>query len=83
MMSIDIRNRNDQLLLAGAGAGILAAGFIGLRLARNSKPRSGPHTPDSLPKGAYDTIIVGAGKIWDALIVQGRLPETCSPNPLC
>lgn len=29
---------------------------------RQTKPLAGPHTPDTLPKGAYDVIIVGAGQ---------------------
>ncbi|KAL4514155.1 hypothetical protein Ndes2526B_g09305 [Nannochloris sp. 'desiccata'] len=60
-MNIDIRNRNGQLLIAGAGAGILAAGLFGLRWKRHSKPRSGPFTSETLPKDAYDAVIVGAG----------------------
>lgn len=77
-MSIDIKNRNDQLLIAGAGVGILAAGLFGLRWKRQSKPRTGPFTPETLPKDAYDAVIVGAGNIDNALIVQGRLPVTCT-----
>lgn len=76
-MNIDIRNRNDQLIIAAAGTGLLAASLIGLSWARQRKPRSGPHTPETLPKDAYDAIIVGAGKIYDGLIVQGGLPVTC------
>ncbi len=29
---------------------------------RQTKPLAGPYTPDTLPKGAYDVIIVGAGQ---------------------
>jgi len=77
-MNIDIKNRNDQLLITGAGAGILAAGLFALRWKRKRKPRSGPFTPETLPKDAYDAVIVGAGNIDDELIVQGHMPITCT-----
>ena len=73
-MHIDIRNRKDQLVIAAAGTGLLFAGFIALKLARQRKPRSGPFKPETLPKDAYDAVIVGAGKIYTKSIVQGRLP---------
>lgn len=82
-MNIDIRNRNGQLLIAGAGAGIFAAGLFGLRWKRHSKPRSGPFTSETLPKDAYDAVIVGAGNLDSALIVQGRLPVTCTQFTDC
>lgn len=76
-MNIDIRNR--KLLIAGATTGLLAAGFIGLRLKRQlNKPRSGPYTPETLPKDAYDAVIVGAGKATDQLIVQSHFKNIMS-----
>ena len=66
-MGIDLKDHKSQLAIAAAGTGLLAAGILYKRSLRNRKPRTGPLTPDTLPKGAYDAIIVGAGALSHAL----------------
>lgn len=48
----------------GIAAGVTTAALIGAyayRKAANAVPASGPYAPSSLPKDAYDAVIVGAG----------------------
>lgn len=47
--------------LAAAGVTVAAAGAYLLYRSRNNVPQSGPFPVDSLPAGAYDAVIVGAG----------------------
>lgn len=61
-MKVDIHDRKHQLALAGAGTALLASGWLLRRHLRN-KIRRGPLTPETLPKDAYDAVIVGAGKV--------------------
>lgn len=58
-----LKDASNKELLAGAAAvtGVVAAGFVARRMIRN-RLRRGPLSPDTLPEGAYDVIVVGAGK---------------------
>lgn len=40
----------------------LGAAYLLQRTLRRAKPRQGPLTPETLPQGAYDAVIVGAGE---------------------
>lgn len=58
---LDSKNRNTQLYAAAAGTAVLAAGIFVHHRLKKKKAIKGPYTPGTLPKGAYDAIIVGAG----------------------
>ena len=48
-------------VIAAAGLTVVAAGaYIAIR-TRSKVPKEGPFSADSLPKDAYDAVIVGAG----------------------
>lgn len=48
--------------IAGTAVAVSAGALLYRHYARkNAGPKSGPLTPDTLPAGAYDAIIVGAG----------------------
>jgi len=64
--SIDLRDRSSQLAIAAAATGVLGAGYLlhrSLRKRQTAIP-NGPYGPETLPKDAYDAVIVGAGR-WD------------------
>ena len=52
--------KEEALYLAG---GVAAAGLVGSFVAKklDEAPSSGPYPTSTLPKDAYDAIIVGAG----------------------
>jgi NADPH-dependent 2,4-dienoyl-CoA reductase/sulfur reductase-like enzyme len=47
--------------IAGTAAAVGAGALLYRRYVRNAGPKTGPLTPDTLPAGAYDAVIVGAG----------------------
>ncbi|KAI8473421.1 MAG: hypothetical protein J3K34DRAFT_410683 [Monoraphidium minutum] len=47
--------------IAGAAAAVGAGALLYRAYARRAPPKAGPLTPDTLPAGAYDAVIVGAG----------------------
>lgn len=54
----------DNKTAVAATAGAVTAASLGLylyRRAKNAVPKSGPYKPETLPAGAYDAVIVGAG----------------------
>eukprot|EP00891_Asterochloris_glomerata_P007795 jgi/Astpho2/7795/Aster-06086 len=60
--AVDKIHENRQPLLVAAG--VTAAAGVALAVRRRSAnriPSSGPYTSDTLPAGAYDCVIVGAG----------------------
>lgn len=59
--SIDLSDRRTALYAAGAATALLGGAVLAKRVLRQRKPYAGPYTPDTLPEGAYDVIIVGAG----------------------
>lgn len=56
---------SSTLVKAGVGAGLaVGATYLGVRMLQRSlalRPKRGPFTPQTLPEGAYDAVIVGAG----------------------
>lgn len=65
MKSIDLKDRQSQLAIAGAAISAVGAGYLikrAIRARREAAPiASGEYTPDKLPKDCYDAVIVGAG----------------------
>ena len=59
----DIVEKTDPKLAAIAGTAVAvgAGALLYRRYARSAPPKTGPLTPDTLPAGAYDVVIVGAG----------------------
>lgn len=54
--------KDTKTLLAAAGVATAVAGAaVLIKRSKNAGPKPGPYTPDTLPQGAYDVIIVGAG----------------------
>jgi NADPH-dependent 2,4-dienoyl-CoA reductase/sulfur reductase-like enzyme len=53
----------DKRVVAAAGAAVAVGAGVLLyrRYQRTAGPKKGPLTPDTLPAGAYDAVIVGAG----------------------
>lgn len=47
--------------IAGTAIAVGAGALLYRRYVRNAGPKVGELTPDTLPEGAYDAIIVGAG----------------------
>jgi hypothetical protein len=47
--------------IAGTAAAVGAGALLYRRYVRNAGPKTGGLTPDTLPAGAYDAVIVGAG----------------------
>lgn len=65
--SIDLRDRQSQIAVAAAAAGVIGGGYLLRRVIRARREAapipSGPYTPDTLPKDCYDAVIVGAGAL--------------------
>jgi len=59
--SIDLSDRKTQVIAAAGATGLIAGAYLLNRSRRNRKPVKGPLTPETLPKDAYDAVIVGAG----------------------
>lgn len=59
----DWSDRRTLLTAAGATTAVLGGAWLVKRALRQTKPYSGPYTPDTLPKGAFDVVIVGAGGV--------------------
>ncbi|KFM25557.1 Conditioned medium factor receptor 1 [Auxenochlorella protothecoides] len=57
----DWKDRQTQLYAAGAATAVLGGALLAKRALRQRKPYNGSYTPETLPSGAYDVIIVGAG----------------------
>jgi hypothetical protein len=53
-------NKGAVAVTATATAAAVAALFL-YRRARNAVPKAGPYPPETLPAGAYDAVVVGAG----------------------
>ncbi len=53
-------NKKEVLIGAGVATAALGAALLYTR-AKNAVPKSGPYPPGTLPEGAYDAVIVGAG----------------------
>jgi len=47
--------------LAGTAVAVGAGALLYRSYVRNAGPKTGPLTPETLPAGAYDVVIVGAG----------------------
>jgi hypothetical protein len=56
-----LKDTKTLLAVAGVGTAAVAGAYLLRRSCRDPKPKSGPLTPDTLPKGAYDAVVVGAG----------------------
>jgi hypothetical protein len=66
----------DNKTAVAATAGAVTAASLGLylyRRAKNAVPKSGPYKPETLPAGAYDAVIVGAGGL------PARAAQLCAP----
>jgi len=65
--SIDLRDRQSQIAVAGAAAGVIGGGYLLRRVIRARREAapipSGPYAPETLPKDCYDAVIVGAGAL--------------------
>ena len=59
--AVVLQDKNTLLAVAGATTAAVGAAYLLRRSLREPKPLDGPFKPDTLPKGAYDVIIVGAG----------------------
>lgn len=61
---IDLKDRDTQIAI-GATVGAVAGGLLIKRYVTKRRENApippGAYTQDTLPKGAYDAIIVGAG----------------------
>jgi hypothetical protein len=57
----DSENSKALLYYAGGITAAVGAGYLIHRKLTTPRARKGPYTPDTLPAGAYDAIIVGAG----------------------
>lgn len=59
----DLVEKTDPKVAAAAGAAVAvgAGALLYRRYKRNAPAKAGPLTPDTLPAGAYDAVIVGAG----------------------
>ena len=53
--------QHKPVIAAAAGITVVAAGTYLLLKSRERAPRSGPFGVDTLPAGAFDAVIVGAG----------------------
>lgn len=60
----DWKDRQTQLYAAGAATAVLGGALLAKRALRQRKPYNGSYTPETLPSGAYDVIIVGAGGLF-------------------
>ena len=54
-------NKTTVAAVAGGIAAVAAGTYIYRRAKLAAVPKSGPYTADTLPAGAYDAVIVGAG----------------------
>ena len=74
--SIDLRDRSSQLAVAAAATGVLGAGYLLHRSLRKRQAviPKGPYGPETLPKDAYDAVIVGAG-MWNRSLLVWYLPR--------
>jgi hypothetical protein len=65
LKGIDLKDRDTQYVAAGAAITAIGAGYLAKRAIkkrRESAPiAAGPFSSETLPKGCYDAIIVGAG----------------------
>jgi geranylgeranyl reductase family protein len=61
MVQLPPVSENRGLYAAAAVTAAVGGGLLLRRALRQTKPLEGPYTPETLPKGAYDVIIVGAG----------------------
>mmetsp|Transcript_4947 Transcript_4947/g.10643 ORF Transcript_4947/g.10643 Transcript_4947/m.10643 type:complete len:491 (-) Transcript_4947:717-2189(-) len=55
------KNKKTVAIAAGATSAALVAAYAWRRAARNYVPKSGKYPVGTLPAGAYDAVIVGAG----------------------
>lgn len=70
--AVDLADRRTQLYAAGAATALLGGALLAKRALRQKKPYKGSYTPDTLPAGAYDVIIVGAGMLSIVFWVAGQ-----------
>ena len=62
LKSLDLSDRNTALAAAGPATAAVGGLYLLRRALRASaKPKRGPLTPETLPEGAFDAVIVGAG----------------------
>lgn len=59
--SVDELKENKVLVGAAAVTAAVGGSLLLKRAMRQTKPRSGPYKPGTLPEGCFDAIIVGAG----------------------
>lgn len=63
--SIDLKDRESQLAIAGAAISVVGAGYLvkrAIRARREAAPIApGKYSSETLPKDCYDAVIVGAG----------------------
>ena len=58
---LDMGDRKTQLAAAGAATAAIGGAVLLRAALRRAKPKQGRFKPDTLPAGAYDVAIVGAG----------------------
>jgi len=63
--SIDLKDRDSQIALAGAAISVVGAGYL-VKRAISARREAAPIAPgkfssETLPKDCYDAVIVGAG----------------------
>ncbi len=56
-----LKDTKTLAIVAGVGTAAVAGAYLVKRSRRDPKPKTGPLTPDTLPKDAYDAVVVGAG----------------------
>ena len=56
-----LKDTKTLAIVAGVGTAAVAGAYLVKRSRRDPKPKMGPLTPDTLPKDAYDAVVVGAG----------------------
>lgn len=61
-LSLSAPDRRTVLTAAGATTAVLGGAWLLKRALRQTKTYPGPYVPGTLPKDAYDVIIVGAGE---------------------
>ncbi len=59
--AMDRLQEHRNAVIAAAGVTVAAAGAYYVLSHRHRVPKAGPYPVESLPAGAYDAVIVGAG----------------------